>query len=244
MINGRNDSLALDDEDRLPWLEPAYDDSGDDKALSAARLTMFIIAGLALIGLVVGAVYLLRTQISGGGQAELISAPQGDYKIPAKDADAKSFEGEGHASFAASEGIDRGAKIDPARLPETPIIAGSSGPSVGVDKPVQAAAPAKKVEAAVADRTGDRGNAPVAASAQRIASGTIQLGAYGSEALARDAWGRFSKRFDYLADLGHMIEPVTVGGSKFYRLRVAAGKNAPTLCGKLKVAGENCMVVH
>lgn len=242
MINGRNDSLALDDEDRLPWLEPAYD-MAEDKNVPGGRLALFIVAGLVLIGLIVGGIYLLRTYAGGEGGGELIAAPRDSYKVPAKDADAKRFEGEGDASFATSEGLDRGARIDPSRLPEAPIIAGPAG-GVTDDKAAQAAAPAKRVETSVADRTGDRANAPAAASAQRVASGTIQLGAYGSEALARDAWGRFSKRFEYLADLGHSIEPVTVSGSKFYRLRVAAGKNAATLCGKLKVAGENCLVVH
>jgi hypothetical protein len=37
---------------------------------------------------------------------------------------------------------------------------------------------------------------------------------------------------------------VTVGGTKFYRLRAQAGKDAGTLCGKLKVAGESCLVVN
>lgn len=242
MTNGVHDGLALDDEDRLPWLEPAYEEDGEGE-VSLLRLALFVLAGLALIGLVVGGVYLLRSQISGANEAQLIEAPGGDYKIPAADADAKKFEGEGDASFAASEGIERGGTIDPSRLPEAPIVGGASGKAAAGDK-ASAAGASKSVETAVADRTGDKAAKPAAWASSGAAGGTIQLGAYGSEALAQDAWNRFSKRFDYLADLTHNVQQVTVGGSKFYRLRAAAGADASTLCGKLKVAGENCIVVN
>ncbi len=242
MANGMHDSLALDDEDRLPWLEPAYDDD-DRNEVSLLRLALFVLAGLALIGLVVAGVYLLRSQFSPADEAQLIKAPAGSYKIAAHDADAKKFQGEGDASFAASEGVDRGGRIDPSRLPEAPIVGGSSGKAAAVDKAAAAGASAR-VEATVADKTGDKADKPATWASPKAAGGTIQLGAYGNEALARDAWKRFSGRFDYLAALAYDIQPVTVGGSKFYRLRVAAGKDASTLCGKLKVAGENCLVVN
>ena len=72
----------------------------------------------------------------------------------------------------------------------------------------------------------------------------IQLGAYGNQAFAKDAWKRLSKRFTYLEPLPMSIEQAEVGGSTVYRLRAAAGGQASTLCGKLKVAGESCMVVN
>ena len=34
-----------------------------------------------------------------------------------------------------------------------------------------------------------------------------------------------------------------VGGKTYYRLRAAAGGQAPSICSKLKVAGEACTVV-
>lgn len=242
MVNGRIDSLALDDEDRLPWLEPAYDVETKDE-VSLGRLGLFVLAGLLLIGAVVLGVYLARGPLGGGGQGELVKAPAQNYKIPAADADAKKFQGEGDASFAASEGVARGGRIDPSRLPEAPIVAGSVTKAPAPDKAAAAAA-AKKVEVAVADRTGEKAQVPVSSASLQMAGGAIQLGAYGNEALAKDAWSRFSKRFDYLAGLTHSVQPVTVGGTKFYRLRAHAGKDAGTLCGKLKVAGESCMVVN
>jgi len=239
MTNGTHDSLALDDEDRLPWLEPAYDDDAEGE-VSLLRLALFVLAGLALIGLVVAGVYLLRDRFAPADGTQLIEAPKGDYKIPASDADAKKFAGEGDASFAASEGVERGGTIDPSRLPETPITGGPSGKAVPADK----AAASKTVETTVADHTGDKAGKAAAWTSAEAGGGTIQLGAYGSEALAQDAWKRFAKRFDYLAGLNHNVQQVTVGGSKFYRLRAAAGADASTLCGKLKVAGENCLVVN
>jgi len=242
MTTGRNDTLALDDEDRLPWLEPAYDAEDSDE-VSLGRLGMLVLAGLLLIGVVVGGVWLARGHLGGEGEGELIKAPAEGYKIRAADADAKKFQGEGDASFATSEGLDRGARIDPSRLPEAPIVAGSAAKAPAADRSAAAAA-AKKVETAVADRTGEKAGTPAASASPRTTGGAIQLGAYGNEALAKDAWSRFSKRFDYLAALSYSVEPVTVGGTKFYRLRAHAGKDAGTLCGKLKVAGESCLVVN
>ena len=239
--NRMNDSLALDDEDRLPWLEPAYDDS-DDEEVSFVRLGMFAVAGLALLGLIVGAIYLIRNQLASPESPQVIAAPAGDYKMPAHEADTKKFEGEGDASYAASEGVDRVGRIDPSRMPETPMTTsgtadvGSSGKSVPT-------AVSSSVKVSVIDQRGSV-SSTTAVSGPKQSGPVIQLGAFGSEAIARDSWTRLSKRFDYLAELSHSIEPVTVGGTKYYRLRVAVGKDASTLCGRLKVAGESCIVVN
>ena len=235
-----NDSLALDDEDRLPWLEPAYDES-DDEEVSFVRLGLFIVAGLSLLGLIVGAIYLIRNQLASTDSPQVIAAPAGDYKMPAHEADAKKFDGEGDASYAASEGVNREGRIDPSRMPETPIVAGGEAATGAPEKNVATTA-SPVVRTPVIDQ---RGSAPAAvASASKLSGQLVQLGAYGSESLARDAWTRMSKRFDYLAELSHSIVPVTVGGTKYHRLRVSAGKDASTLCGRLKVAGENCIVVN
>tara|TARA_R110000782_G_scaffold167129_5_gene259171 strand:+ start:25704 stop:26429 length:726 start_codon:yes stop_codon:yes gene_type:complete len=234
-------NLDLDDDDRLPWLEPAGGEDYDD-SVSAGRLLGFILGGLVLLGVIVGGVYLLRNAFGSQDKATLIAAPEGDYKVPANDPAAKKFAGEGDASFATSEGIDRGGRIDPSRLPEAPVTAVSK---VNGADAAAAAGAAGKVESKVADKTGEKGKAPATTPSLAAAGGPmIQLGAYGSEAIAQDSWKRLSKRFDYLAALNHSVQPVTVGGTKFYRLRAAAGADAGTLCGKLKVAGESCLVVN
>lgn len=241
-MTGSNDGLALDDEDRLPWLEPAYDEVDDDGEVSLGRLTMFVVAGLVLASLIVGCIYLLRSSFESSDTPKIIAAPKGDFKVPAEDADAKKFQGEGDASFAASEGVERGGKIDPSRLPETPVTATSGANPDGNGK-LAATAAASKITAPVSNGAGKTA-ATASATAKTPGGPAIQLGAYGSDAIARDAWTRLSKRFDYLANLPHSIEPVVVGGTQFYRLRAAAGKDASTLCGRLKVAGENCLVVN
>jgi len=243
MMSERGGSLDLDDEDRLPWLEPAGGSDQDDDSVPVGRLAAFILGGLALIGVIVGGVYLLRSVFSSDANVETIAAPEGEYKVAAKDADAKKFQGEGDASFAASEGKDGGGRIDPSLLPETPIAPTGSKSASG-DK-----AAAARASASVNAPVTSGGPVKPAASDGKAASSpsgpAIQLGAYASDAIAQEAWTRFSKRFDYLADLGHNVQPVTVGGNKFYRLRASVGAGqANMICGKLKVAGESCIVVN
>ncbi|MEZ5655649.1 MAG: SPOR domain-containing protein [Sphingobium sp.] len=240
MMNGTNDSLAFEDEDRLPWLEPAYDDDQEEE-VSLVRLGAFILAGLALLGLIVGGVYLLRNYLASNDDPQVIAAPDESFKVPAEDADDKTFEGEGDSSFATSEGLDRDGKIDASRLPEAPVTAAKG---LGEDDKAQASVASAQVKAPVQDKTGEADKPAPVAPKSTLSGPVVQLGAYPSDAVAREAWTRLSKRFDYLADLSHSIEPAVVGGVKYYRLRVAAQKDASTLCGKLKVAGEKCNVVN
>jgi hypothetical protein len=232
--------LDLDDEDRLPWLEPAMDD-GDEEGISPLRLLGLIILGLALIGAVVAGVWWMQNRNGGGsaGEGQLIAAPTDNYKIAANEADAKKFDGEGDASFAASEGVARDGRIDPSRVPEAPIA--KTAPAPASAKPAAPAKPAASVSARVTDETSV---APKAAAPKAAGGGMIQLGAYGSASGAKDAWTKLSKRFAYLAPLAMSVEPAEVGGGTVYRLRAGAGGQASMICGKLKVAGESCMVVN
>ncbi|HAF42375.1 MAG TPA: sporulation protein [Sphingobium sp.] len=230
--------LDLDDEDRLPWLEPAMDE--EEERLSPLRLLGLILVGLALIGAVVAGVWWVQNRSGGAaGEGKLIAAPQGDYKIPAQEADAKKFDGEGDASYAASEGVARDGRIDPSRVPEAPIT--GTAPAPANARPAVAPRAGQSVSARVADETAAR---PATAPRAAASSGTIQLGAYGSAAVAKDGWSRLSKRFAYLAPLATTIEEAQVGGGTVYRLRASAGAQASMICGKLKVAGESCMVVN
>lgn len=228
--------LDLDDDERLPWLEPGIEDE-EDEGLSPVRLLGFILVALVLLGGVVAGVWLLKNRSAGGGEGKLIAAPAGDYKVPAREADAKKFEGEGDASFAASEGVVRDGRIDPSRVPEAPVTATAPAKT----RQAVPGKPSQSVTARVADETNVR---PAAAQPVHKGGAVIQLGAYGSQSGARDAWTRLSKRFAYLSPLTMSVEPTEVGGSTLYRLRATAGAQANTLCGKLKVAGESCIVVN
>lgn len=242
MTDTDRDSLDLQDEDRLPWLE-AVDDSDDDDGISIVRLVLLILAGLVFLGGIIGGIYWLQNKNAGNGDGTLITAPKGDYKTPAEDPDARHFEGEGDSSFATSEGVEGSGKLDPGMLPEAPV----TGPGAAPKKPATPSAPAPKVKATVADNTKA---APVVrpAPAKAVSGGggaMIQLGAYGTQSGAEQAWTALSKRFDYLAGLEKSVSPVDVNGATLYRLRARAGSNgqANDLCGKLKIAGENCLAV-
>ena len=71
---------------------------------------------------------------------------------------------------------------------------------------------------------------------------TIQLGAFPSGAAAEKAWKALSGRFAYLAPLSHSVVQANVNGKTYYRLR-ASGPDAAGICGRLKVAGEQCLKV-
>jgi hypothetical protein len=55
-----------------------------------------------------------------------------------------------------------------------------------------------------------------------------------------------SKRFGYLAERTQSIVKADVNGRTFYRLRVGTGSpaEAKDVCSRLRVAGENCLVVN
>ena len=237
---GTRDRLDFDDEDRLPWLEPAADEGEDDR-ISPLKLLGLILIGLMLIGAVVAGLWWAqnRHRTGGVGEGQLIAAPTENYKIAANEADAKKFDGEGDASFATSEGVVRDGRIDPSRVPEAPISKTAPAPSLA--KPAVPAKPAQSVNAHVTDET----SAKVTTAPKAAAGGAmIQLGAYGSASGARDAWTKLSKRFAYLSPLAMTVEPAQVGGGTVYRLRAGAGGQAGMICGKLKVAGESCLVVN
>ncbi|EQA99633.1 hypothetical protein FHS51_000570 [Sphingobium wenxiniae] len=231
--------LDLDDEDRLPWLEPAVEEEEEER-LSPLRLLVFILVGLGLIGAVVAGIWWIQNRSGGaGGEGKLIAAPAEEYKLAAKDADARKFAGEGDASFAASQGMARDGRIDPSRVPEAPITA--TRPAAE-DRQAPSAKPTQSVTTRVTDETDAKPTATAPKSGG--AGGMIQLGAYGSQSGARDAWKRLSKRFAYLEPLVMSVESAEVGGSTVYRLRAAADGQANAICGRLKVAGESCIVVN
>ncbi|HWJ69740.1 MAG TPA: SPOR domain-containing protein [Sphingobium sp.] len=246
MAGQQSDGFNLDDDDRLPWLEPASDE-GEAEGVPLARLLLLILLGLVLLGVVVGGGYWLKSNDAGGdgSEARLIAADGPDYKVPATAADAKAFDGEGDAAFDASEGREAVSRIDASQVPEAPrtdltpaTVKAAEAPKPAAAKPTVVAAvktvaaePRKVVAAA----------APVASEGPRI-----QLGAFGSKALAESVWKKSSARFDYLAPLSHYVEPVETGGKTLFRLRVivASAADAGETCGKLRVAGESCMVVR
>ncbi len=212
-----NDGLNLDDPDRLPWLETA-DGYEYEESASPLKVAGMVLGGLALLAAIVGGIYWLqRNQAGGTGNGELIAAQEGEYKVPPSDREGKSFEGEGDAAFAASEGKKVAANIDPAKA--------------------KAAADPKAVP----------GAAPAAAPSGPVPAGAglVQLGAFSDAAKADMAWAAMSKRFGFLNGLNRKVaEASGEGGRKVFRLNAVTTNAAAAqqLCAKLKAAGENCIV--
>lgn len=130
MSDTTRDSLDLDDDDRLPWLESA-EDYDDDGEYSPLRVALFVGAGLLLLAAIVGGIYWLQNRDGGGfdGDGELITAQEGDYKVRPDDPQARQFEGEGDASFAASEGQEITAQLGDPVETEVPIRKPDAAPT-------------------------------------------------------------------------------------------------------------------
>jgi len=233
----------IGDEDRLPWLESVEPD--DEPRGQTLRIAGLVVIGLVAIAALVYAIYWVQAHRHvAGGNGALIEAPAGDYKVKPDQPGGMKAEGEGTQALATSQGAgNAGAAIDLDAVPETPIAgqpaqrgqqAAVSGAHVAA--PVPATGGALKAEAPV--------SAPRAMAAAEANGSVVQLGAYPDQATAKAQWKRMSTRFSYLAPLAQSVEEADVGGRKVYRLRVDAGSAgaARQLCGKLKVAGEDCFV--
>ena len=239
-------TLPLQDEDRLPWLE-AVDDDIDNVGVSTGKLVGFAIAALVALGVVIGGIALLRSQQPGPqGDGKLIAAQEGDYKVKPDAPGGMKVEGQGDSSFAASEGAEANGKIDLNGGPEAPVAGAKK-----VDaKPGFSGATAKPTATAAVPASGGKLIAPPPArpattAAMTAPSGSlVQLGAFKSEAQANQAWTSLAKRFGYLASLPKSVEVAQVDGNRVYRLRANTAGQAQTVCGKLKVAGENCLIVN
>ena len=220
MSDTNDNGLNLDDPDRLPWLETADGYDYDDGA-SPLKMAFMVLAGLALLAAIVGAVYWAQRNQTGGatGNGELIAAQEGDYKVKPEDAGGKSFEGEGDSAFAASEGTKTGATLVPAAKTAT-----------------------TPTPTATASATAPASNAATPAGAVMV-----QLGAFGDSAKADTAWAALNKRFGFLAGTNRKIAEASVeGGRKVFRLQAVTANSsaAQQLCAKLKAAGENCLIVR
>ena len=262
MTDYSRDRLGPDDEDRLPWLEPVEEDLDDDSRGISSRLILFLAGGLLLVALIVGGFLWMRNSgETGSGEGALITAPDAYYKErpPAEGPDTAEDE----IVYSASKGNEVESVIDTSGTAETPVnvdrpqLAEAQAPAVPPptvtrNAPVaagKATAPAAIPPPAPKAVAKPATPARVAASAPSVdsgggggSSGTIQLGAFSSEAKANSAWKNLSGRFSFLAGLSQSVAAVQSGDKTLYRLR-ASGGNARDICGRLRTAGESCSVI-
>lgn len=232
MTDIRADDPAVDNDDRLPWLE-AVEEEGGEGGPSALKLIVAVLIGLVAIGGIVGGIFWMGNRDGAANRApELIKAPDGPYKVKPDAPGGMAVEGQGETAFDAAQGGSPNASIDTSAVAEAPVTAQPKGPAPAASEPPllkappPTNAPAPKAEAP----------APAAAGA------TIQLGAFPSGAAAEKAWKALSGRFAYLAPLSHSVVVAQVNGKTYYRLR-ASGPGAAGICGRLQVAGEQCLKV-
>lgn len=235
MTDIRADDPALDADDRLPWLE-AVEEEGGESGPSALKLIVAVLIGLAAIGGIVGGIFWMGNRDGAeNGAPEVIAAAEGPYKVKPDSPGGMTVEGQGETAFDAAQGGTPNASIDTSAVAEAPVTAQPKGQAqapAAKEPPLLKAPPASNAPAAKPDAA-----APAAAG-----GATIQLGAFPNGAAAEKAWKALSGRFAYLAPLSHSVVQANVNGKTYYRLR-ASGPDAAGICGRLKVAGEQCLKV-
>lgn len=273
MTEHDNEPLRFEQEERLPWLEPI--DDVEPGGASVGRLIGLVIVGLGVIGLVVGGLWWWQNG-GGRPRGELIAAPEGNYKVtPAAEPGRFDGDGNASVAATEgvpTTGTVDPARMPeqpkapppatPAASPATEVAKSGATTTKGATPPARTAAaipaPAAPAGATVSARPAPAFSPAVATAAPRgvataapapapaPASGTIQLGAFASEATAARAWDSLKARFTWLAPVNRSIVPATVNGRTVYRLRANAGtaSAAEALCARFRVAGENCNIVR
>ena len=207
-----NDGLGLDDPDRLPWLETA-DGYEYDQGASPLKVAGLVLGGLALLAAIVGGIYWLQRNQTGGaqGNGELIAAQEGNYKVAPDDREGKTFEGEGDSAFAASEGKKTGATIAvPAKTD------GAKAATPAASGPTPAGAVMVQLGA-----FSDTAKADQAWAAFGKRFGFLS----GTNRKIAEATGEGGRKI-------FRLQAVTANAAA-----------AQQLCAKLKAAGENCLIV-
>lgn len=213
--DGGNNRFGLDDPDRLPWLETA-DGYDYDEGASPLKVAGLVLGGLALLAAIVGGIYWLQRGDSRGaqGNGELIAAQKGDYKVAPDNREGKTFEGEGDAAFAASEGTKTGATIAPPK-------ADTGKPATPAKVSATAGTPAGAVIVQLG-AFGDSAKADQAWAAFGKRFGFLS----GTNRRIAEASGEGGRKI-------FRLQAVTANAAA-----------AQQLCAKLKAAGENCLIVR
>jgi len=216
------EQLALDEEERLPWLESSDDDYGDEDNSDTQRMLGFVLMGLVALAAIVGGIWWAthRTADPALANGSVIAAPAEPYKTAPATPGGKTFEGTGDSSFAVSEGQARPAQLGTNAGSPPPEATASAAPKATAGAATGVAAPA----------TGGVG---------------VQVGAYSSNAAAEAGWSSLAARHSaILSGVKHRVVSGTADIGTVYRLQAVAGDSsaANALCGKLKSAGTPCQV--
>jgi hypothetical protein len=180
------------------------------------------------------------------GDGSLITAIPIPYKVRPAEAGGMKVEGQGDAAFAASEGADADGQLDLAAQPEAPVAGQrvtTHPKDVSAVMGPRASAPVEIGGRLVAPRPVVPAPRPVAVRNAEPGTGLIQLGAYASETAANQAYAALAQRYAFLGGLPKLIVQANVGGTTYFRLRIAAGPQAADACARLKTGGASCILV-
>lgn len=155
-------------------------------------------------------------------------------------------------NFNVMQGGAAAAAAPAAAAPPTPEPAEASGSAASPAPPPAAAKPAPApAKPAVVEKPAPAAKpatqpAPKPAASTAASGGhRVQLGAFSTEAKAREAWQAARSRYAGLRDLKPQIAPRSAGGSTLYRLQagVRSEADARTLCAALAQGGQACLYV-
>ena len=236
-----------EDDDRLPWLE-TVDHEEEERGSGAVRVIFLVLLGLAIIAAAIFGWWWFQNRPGAGGSGALIEAEPGPYKERPGDTGGMKVAGDGDTRFVTSDGGISNGSVDVDAIPEEPV-AGKQAPKAAAKDSGKPGTGAAKVVAEV-PQTADKVAAKpsdtrkTAATAGGGGGSVVQLGSFPTKSRADAAWKALSQRFSYLAPLGQAVQKADVNGSTVYRLRVNAGSagQAKEICGKLKIAGEDCYI--
>ncbi|MFW2828639.1 SPOR domain-containing protein [Sphingomonas sp. ID0503] len=252
---GDRRAASRDYDESLPWLEPVEAENARPRRKKSGGgggrflLIAMILLLVAFVG--IGLAYWAIGEGEGDGPPGLIKAQPGPYKVPTDKVGGMEVAGQGDSTYATSQGDDRPSQIDLSALPEAPMTTREAEPAAVSPKPTAstAAAPKSAAPAPAPVKAAPPTPKPAPAKVEPpkpetpLSGGTIQLGAFSSEAKANAAWKALSKRFAALGGLTPAIAPVSTANGTLYRLRAAAGGQAGSICAKMKVSGDSCSVV-
>ena len=214
------EELELGNGQRLPWLETA--EEYDTRRRRGWGTIAVALLGLVVLMMVVSGIWYTQRGGSTAGNGELISAEPGPYKVRTPGRDGLRVGSDSDAMLATSEGQEASGRI-----------AGGSAAAVGASE-VQAAQ--------TRDLASDQGPA-----LKPLGKGgaAVQLGAYESDAIARERWAALSRDQRSLAERAHSVEQVAAGGKTVFRLRVGVAdrRAAAILCEDLQKLKIACFVV-
>lgn len=258
----------VEDEDDGGYGGPNDEPGGGYGGVVAAALAVLVL----IAAITAGIAWFRHHRAATADIGEVIHPDPGPYKVKPADSGGLNTSATGEVAAGTSAGQDIDSVLDLNKVPEAPMVKREAVAQAPALQPVPAkpqAAPAQPTPQHAAPSPVKAAEAPPAPAPKPVAppkpkiervvvaptptapvstgggaGGTVQLGAFSSEAKAKAAWKTLSGRFAMLKDMTPTITPVDSGDSKLFRLR-ASGGTVPTgkICAQMRVGGDTCSVV-